>query len=171
MMQDIICYRIDDRLIHGQVAAVWTRHLKQTRIVVVDDEANGSDLQKQMLRLACPQGIKLSVLSIAKAVKNFTDGKYNGDKIMVISKSPQTVIRLMEAGFAQFMPKEIIVGNMSGSREKRQLAKGFNVDDNDVEAIRRIEEQGVEVYYQLLPQNPKERVEKLLPGGGRDRSI
>lgn len=162
MMQDIICYRIDDRLIHGQVAAVWTKHLKQTRIVVIDDEANGSDLQKQMLRLACPQGIKLSVLSIAKAVKNFTDNKYNGDKIMAISRNPQTVAKLIEAGFGQFMPKEIVVGNMSGSKTKRQIAKGFNVDDSDVEAFCKIEESGVHVYYQLLPANPKEEVQRML---------
>lgn len=162
MMQDIICYRIDDRLIHGQVAAVWTKHLKQTRIVVIDDEANGSDLQKQMLRLACPPNIKLSVLSIAKAVKNFSDNKYDGDKIMAISRNPQAVVKLIEAGFGQFMPKEIVVGNMSGSKTKRQIAKGFNVDDNDVEAFRKIGESGINVYYQLLPANPKEEVQKML---------
>ena len=36
-MQNVICFRIDDRLIHGQVAAVWTKHLHQTRIVVIDE--------------------------------------------------------------------------------------------------------------------------------------
>ena len=161
-MQDIICYRIDDRLIHGQVAAVWTKHLKQTRIVVIDDEANGSNLQKQMLRLACPPGIKLSVLSIQKAVRNFADHKYDGDKIMAISKNPETVIRLIEAGFGPFMPKEIVVGNMSGAKTKRQIAKGFNVDANDVDAFQKIGESGVNVYYQLLPANPKEEVKNML---------
>lgn len=161
-MQNIICYRIDDRLIHGQVAAVWTKHLKQTRIIVIDDEANASDLQKQMLRLACPPGIKLSVLSIAKAVKNFSENKYDGDKIMVISKSPRTIAGLLEAGFGTFMPKEIVVGNMSGAKTKRQIAKGFNVDDNDVEAFRKIEESGITAYYQLLPSNAKEEVQKML---------
>ena len=86
-MQEILCYRIDDRLIHGQIAAVWTKHVKQTRIVVVDDEANRSDLQKQMLRLACPPGIKLSVLSIEKTINNFNQKKYDGDKIFMISKN------------------------------------------------------------------------------------
>ncbi len=162
MIQDIICYRIDDRLIHGQVAAVWTKHLKQTRIVVIDDEANGNDLQKQMLRLACPPNIKLSVLSIAKAVKNFTEHKYAGDKIMAISRNPQTVAKLIEAGFGEFMPEEIVVGNMSGAKTKRQIAKGFNVDDSDAEAFRKIETYGVHVYYQLLPANTKEEVEQML---------
>jgi len=161
-MQEIICYRIDDRLIHGQVAAVWTKHLKQTRIVVIDDEANTNDLQKQLLRLACPPGIKLSVLSVTKAVKNFMENKYDDDKIMVISKSPKTIVELMDAGFRDFMPKEIIVGNLSGAKTKRQIAKGFNVDDQDVEAFCKIEEHGIIAYYQLLPSNNKEEVKKKL---------
>lgn len=161
-MQEIICYRIDDRLIHGQVAAVWTKHLKQTRIVVIDDEANTNDLQKQLLRLACPPGIKLSVLSVTKAVKNFMDNKYDGDRIMVISKSPKTIVDLMIAGFGDFMPKEIIVGNLSGAKTKRQIAKGFNVDNRDVEDFYKIEEHGIIAYYQLLPSNNREEVKKML---------
>ena len=36
-MMEIVNVRIDDRLIHGQVAAVWTLATKATRIMVVDD--------------------------------------------------------------------------------------------------------------------------------------
>lgn len=36
-MQEIVNVRIDDRLIHGQVAAVWSLVTKATRIMVVDD--------------------------------------------------------------------------------------------------------------------------------------
>lgn len=161
-MQDIICFRIDDRLIHGQVAAVWTKHLHQTRIVVVDDEANGSDLQKQMLKMACPPGIKLSVLTVEKAIRNFNDKKYDGDKILAIAKCPQTIVRLVKEGFMPFMTKEIVVGNMSGSKTKRKVAAGFNVDDNDVEAFKTINDAGVKCYYQLLPTNNKEEVIQML---------
>ncbi|MGN1344860.1 MAG: PTS system mannose/fructose/N-acetylgalactosamine-transporter subunit IIB [Traorella sp.] len=161
-MQKIICFRIDDRLIHGQVAAMWTKHLKQNRIVVVDDEANQSDLQKQMLRLACPPGNKLSVLSVEKAINNFADKKYDGDTILMIVKSPTTIARLLDNGFKPYMPNEIVVGNMSGSKVKRQVAKGFNVDDNDVEAFNKICQYDIACSYQLLPADKKEDVKELL---------
>lgn len=161
-MQKIICFRIDDRLIHGQVAAMWTKHLKQNRIVVVDDEANQSDIQKQMLRLACPPGVKLSVLTVEKTVNNFNEHKYEGDTILAIAKGPQTVARLIDAGFKVNMPDEVVVGNMSGSASKRQIAKGFNVDDADVEAFKHIMAEGVTCSYQLLPADKKEDVATML---------
>ena len=160
-MQEIILFRIDDRLIHGQVAAVWTKHLKQTRIVVVDDEANGNELQKQLLKMACPPGVKLSVLTVEKTINNFNNNKYEGDKIMMIAKSPDTVRQLVERDF-QYMPKEVIVGNMSGSNDKRKVAPGFNVNEKDVSNFKKIAECGVASYYQLLPNNNKEEVFRLI---------
>lgn len=159
-MQEILCYRIDDRLIHGQIAAVWTKHVKQTRIVVVDDEANRSDLQKQMLRLACPPGIKLSVLSIEKTINNFNQKKYDGDKIFMISKNPSTVSALLDRGFA--LPNEIVVGNMAGSPEKRQIRKGFNVTEEDISHFKKLWEAGITPYYQMLPTDLKEELQKIL---------
>lgn len=161
-MQDVICFRIDDRLIHGQVAAVWTKHLHQTRIVVIDDEANGNELQKQMLRMACPPGIKLSVLTVEKAVNNFNGNKYDGDKILAIAKSPKTIAELIKSGFGKYMPKDIVVGNMSGAKTKRKVAAGFNVDDDDINAFKYIDSNGFKCYYQLLPTNNKEEVSKMI---------
>lgn len=161
-MQKIICFRIDDRLIHGQVAAMWTKHLKQKRIVVIDDEANGNELQKQMLKLACPPGIKLSVLTVDKTIKNFNEKKYVGDTILAIVKSPLTVARLLDAGFKSYMPDDVIVGNMSGSASKRQIAKGFNVDSQDVDSFNQIQSYGITCSYQLLPADKKENVADML---------
>ena len=53
--------RIEERLIHGQVATVWLAHLHPDRIIIIDDETSKNDLQKQMLKVACPVGTKLSM--------------------------------------------------------------------------------------------------------------
>ncbi len=42
----IIAARIDGRLVHGQVANLWTTKLGPTRIIVVDDDAAKSDVEK-----------------------------------------------------------------------------------------------------------------------------
>ena len=63
----IIHTRIDDRLIHGQVASMWTNQLGATRIMVVDDKAAFDDMVKTSLKLATPYGVALSVLPIEKA--------------------------------------------------------------------------------------------------------
>ena len=52
----ITAVRIDGRLIHGQVANLWTPSLGATRIMVVDDKVSQSDIEKSGLRMACPAG-------------------------------------------------------------------------------------------------------------------
>ena len=54
-MQEIVNVRIDDRLIHGQVAAVWSLVTKASRIMVVDDLVVKDPVNKEALKMACPQ--------------------------------------------------------------------------------------------------------------------
>lgn len=62
----IIATRIDGRLIHGQVANLWTGKLNISRIMVIDDEVAQNDIEKQGLKLACPPGVILPTLSSSK---------------------------------------------------------------------------------------------------------
>ena len=71
----IIANRIDGRLIHGQVANLWTTTLNISRIMVVDDEVAENAIEKSGLTLATPAGVKLSVLPVAKAAANVLAGK------------------------------------------------------------------------------------------------
>ena len=59
---NIVGARIDGRLVHGQVANLWTPKLQADRIIVVDEEAAKSDIQKSGLRMATPLTTRLSVL-------------------------------------------------------------------------------------------------------------
>ena len=55
----IVCLRVDERLIHGQVAMTWTKELKLNGLVVASDEAASNELQKMTLKMAVPEGIKM----------------------------------------------------------------------------------------------------------------
>ena len=70
----IVGNRIDGRLIHGQVANLWTTKLNISRIMVVDDEVAENAIEKSGLKLATPAGVKLSVLPVAKAAENILAG-------------------------------------------------------------------------------------------------
>ena len=57
--------RIDDRLIHGQVVAVWLRALGAKRIVIVDDATARDEFLREVLTLAAPHGVPVEVHDIA----------------------------------------------------------------------------------------------------------
>jgi PTS system mannose-specific IIB component len=48
----IIGVRIDGRLIHGQVANLWTTKLNISRIMVVDDEVAQNDIEKKRVEIS-----------------------------------------------------------------------------------------------------------------------
>lgn len=48
--------RVDDRLIHGQVALVWTKELNTNRIIVANKHAVESDALRMTLQMGTPAG-------------------------------------------------------------------------------------------------------------------
>ena len=61
--------RIDERLIHGQVATMWTNALHLTRLMVIGDDIVKNDIQKTALKTACPHGVHLSILTAKGAAR------------------------------------------------------------------------------------------------------
>ena len=59
--------RIDDRLIHGQVATVWAKEANAERIIICSDEVAKDEIRKTLLLQVGPPGVKVSVVSVAKA--------------------------------------------------------------------------------------------------------
>lgn len=53
--------RIDERLIHGQVAYSWSVEYQVDEIVVVDDELVHDDMQKMLLEMAVPEGKSFNI--------------------------------------------------------------------------------------------------------------
>ncbi|MBH9986174.1 PTS sugar transporter subunit IIB, partial [Lactobacillus sp. M0390] len=58
----LVNVRVDSRLIHGQVARVWTGQLGAERLMVVGDKVSKDDLEKTALKLARPTQAALSIL-------------------------------------------------------------------------------------------------------------
>lgn len=58
--------RIDDRLIHGQVAVMWSKELGISRIIVASDVIAKNEIQVSALKMAAPSGIKAAVMPMKK---------------------------------------------------------------------------------------------------------
>ena len=66
--------RVDYRLVHGQVAISWSRHIGADCILVANDEVAKDEMRQSMLRLSKPQGMKLVIKSIEDSVKSIKSG-------------------------------------------------------------------------------------------------
>ncbi len=146
----IVGVRIDFRLIHGQVANLWANAKQVSRFMVVDDQLATDDMQKQVLRMACPAAVKLSVLPLEKASANIQAGKYNAQRLFILAKKPETLLRLIESGVQ--LP-EINVGNMSSLNEVKRVGLNIGMDEGDIEAFKKLQEKGIRMYAQMVPSD------------------
>ena len=151
-MQQVVNIRVDERLIHGQVATVWTHTLGATRIMVIDDNVVKDDLQKTLLKMACPVGTKLSILPVSRAAENLLANKYDGDRIFIVTKNPETLIKLWDNGYHM---KSVNVGNMSGRNNTRQLKKAVCVTEENIETFKELNRRNVKLTAQMVPNDEK----------------
>lgn len=148
LMMEIVNVRIDDRLIHGQVATVWSQVTGATRIMVVDDQVVKDTINKEALKLACPKQCKLSILTVEKAAANLCAGKYQEERVFLVAKSPKTMRRLYDAGFHMV---QVNVGNMGGKQNTRMLKKAVSVSEEDIADFLYLSQQGVTITAQMVP--------------------
>lgn len=158
----IVNVRVDARLIHGQVATMWTRKLNATRIMVIDNEIVKSDVQKMTLKTAVPRGVHLSILTSQGAAKRLKDKKYQGQRVFILVRDPSMLQGLVEQGVKL---DSINVGNMSMSENARQIAKSVAVTDEDQKVFDYLSSQNIELYHQMVPNDNKQEFMNLLKKG------
>lgn len=150
-MKGIIHIRIDDRLIHGQVATMWTNNLGATRIMVINDEVANNDLQKLVLRMAAPSNVSTSIITRETALKNISSGKYEGQKVFIVVKSPLDLLYLVKNGLDI---KKINVGNMSSKKNTEVVRPSISVTAEEKEAFKELIDRGVEITAIMTPTDP-----------------
>lgn len=155
--------RIDDRLIHGQVAFVWTKHLGVNRIVVANDSIAKNDIQKMSLKMAAPDTVKCSILSVDAAADILNDPRSKELKILVVVNNPKDARILVNK------VKDIPYINISNYgrltndlASKRKITDTVYVTDEDVEEFNKIFKDGKKVEYQVVPTDSKKSMEELL---------
>lgn len=86
----ILKIRIDDRLLHGQVAYSWKAKLGYNAIVIASNEAANDELRKATIKMCCPDGVKLATRDVEAAVTLLKNDKLKAMKVFVICPNPKT---------------------------------------------------------------------------------
>ncbi len=156
-MPNIILTRIDNRLLHGQVATQWSGVLGINLILVANDDVAGNSFRQGLMDMAAPSYAQTRYWTIEKTINTIHKAS-EAQKIFIICESPSDVLKLVEGGVPI---KDVNVGNMHMSEGKRQVATVVAVDDEDVRAFKRLRELGVNLFIQRVPDIAKEDVENL----------
>ncbi|MFT8390171.1 MAG: mannose/fructose/sorbose PTS transporter subunit IIB [Sporolactobacillus sp.] len=132
--------RIDDRLIHGQVATVWAKKANAKRIIVCNDEVANDDVRKLLLKQAAPPGVKVNVCSIEKAIKVYFNPVYENETVFYLFTNPIDVLRMVK----QNVPiQSVNIGGMAFRTGRTQITKAVSVGSEDIAAFKELNQLGV----------------------------
>ena len=149
----VVLARIDQRLIHGLVVNQWAPALQVKRFMVVDDVLCNNDDIKASMRMAKPAGTGVSVISTETAITNFKAGKYDGQRVLVLVKEPETLIKLMEGGVE--IPK-VDLGIMFNEDGREAVTKFIALNDKERADLQTIRDKGIPVVIQYVPTDAEE---------------
>ncbi|MGK4328253.1 PTS mannose transporter subunit IIAB [Lonsdalea quercina] len=156
--------RIDDRLIHGQVATRWTKETNVNRIIVVSNEVAADNVRKTLLTQVAPPGVSAHVVDVAKAIRVYNNPKYAGDRVMLLFTNPTDVETLVEAGVD--LPS-VNIGGMAYRQGKIQVNNAVSIDEKDIEAFRKLADRGIELEVRKVSSDSKINMMDLINKAAR----
>lgn len=154
---NILLTRIDNRLIHGQVATQWTSTIGANLILVANDNVASNQMRQKLMDMAAPQGVATRYFSVQKTIDVIHKAAAR-QHIFLIVENPEDALRLVKGDVPI---KKLNIGNMHMSEGKRQVATSVAVNDEDVAAFRALQDAGVELSIQRVPSTPVEPTSKL----------
>lgn len=151
--------RIDDRLVHGQVAFTWTPALGADCLLIANDKVAKDEFMKMTLGLAKPAGTKLLIKSVKDAAVFLNDEKSKNAKVLILINS------VKDAAALAAEVAEITTINFGGLRSKegsKLISKAIAVNNDDITIIREMLAKGLELEVRQVPTDNKQLVASLI---------
>lgn len=160
----IVQLRIDDRLIHGQVALVWTKELNTPGIVVANDNAASNEMVQMTLKMATPTGKKLLIRSVDDAIKVFNNPKGKDMRMFALTNSVKDALKIAQSVEGIDGINVANVGRFADKSEGEQVLVGSTLmlSHSELDALHELSKLNIPVFQQVVPSNAKVSIKTLL---------
>lgn len=153
----VILARVDDRMIHGQVTVGWSQQLHPDRILLASNEVAADPWQSRVYASSVPPEIKVSIFSIAEAVSHLGTEEFHAERIILLTASPGEMAELARLGAAL---AEVNIGGLHFSAGRKEMLSFVYVNRQDLKAMCRLLDQGIELFAQQVPGGKNYRLAK-----------
>jgi PTS system mannose-specific IIB component/fructoselysine and glucoselysine-specific PTS system IIB component len=156
-------YRIDDRLIHGQVVVGWGQPLNLRFIVLVDDEVAASDWEQELYRMGVPPEMDVYFDAVDTAAANLSRYQDDDRRGLLLTGDIDTMTRLADATDAI---RHVNVGGIHHRPGRTQRLRYVFLTPAEETQLRDLAGKGLEVTAQDVPAARPVPLEELLKGNG-----
>jgi mannose/fructose/N-acetylgalactosamine-specific phosphotransferase system component IIB len=147
----IVLYRVDDRLIHGQVIIGWGRPLGVEFIVLVDDQVRSSPWEQDLYRMSVPAGVEVIFASVEEAAHRLAEWVVGGRKGFVLTGDIDSMARLRAANTAV---DRINLGGLHHKPGRTERLPFVYLTDEELRALQALEAGGAQITAQDVPTSP-----------------
>ena len=155
----IVLYRVDERLIHGQVVIGWGHHLRPDCYIVVDDELSTSDWEQELDVLGAGKADVVFV-GVDAARKRLGEWKDDDRRAILLTRDVSTMLALSRGG--RLGGEEVNLGGMHSGPDRVEVLPYLHLGADDRDALQSMADDGVAVAARDLPETPRVNLVTIL---------
>lgn len=145
----VVLYRVDERLIHGQVVVGWGTRLRPDRIVVVDDDLARSEWEQELYAVGLPNGMAAEFVDVETAVERLPEWQGSDERVMLLTRDIETMNRTARSGLLS--GSEVNIGGIHHAPGRRRVLRYLFLSNEEREELKVLSEQGVRVTARDVP--------------------
>lgn len=158
----ILQLRIDERLVHGQLANGWANHLGASMILAANDAIMNDPVGRKALEMVAPAGKKVQIRGIDETIRLLSDPRAAKLRILLVVKNPVDALKLVKA-----LPiKNVNVANYN--HQKQHTGKEISIhqyckaDEEDFAVFEELAQSCEHCFTQIMPTSPIQKFHELL---------
>ena len=155
---EILHFRVDDRLIHGQVLIGWGSKYKYNAYIICDEELAVSDWEKEMYLAAVPPTDMGEVLAPGDIESYLNNNEF--DSVLILIRSLQQLENLVDSGFNISVP--VILGGLHDRPERKRYYDYLYLSEGEIEILKNLSNRGFKFICQDLPDHPTHDLSAIL---------
>jgi mannose/fructose/N-acetylgalactosamine-specific phosphotransferase system component IIB len=144
----LVLYRIDDRLIHGQVVVGWGQRMGVGFIVLVDDGVRANVWEQELYRMGVPAALDLVFATVAEAAARIAEWERDPRKGILLTGDVESMVALCDAAP---QVRKVNLGGVHARDGRTERMRYVFLSDGEVAQLKALADRGVEVAAQDLP--------------------
>lgn len=156
-------YRIDDRLIHGQVIVGWGQPIGLGFLALVDDEVARSEWEQELYRMGVPPELDVFFASVAEATTKLDEWNRDRRPGILLTSDIDTMTRLINA---KSSIRAVNLGGIHHRAGRVERLRYLYLTADEGRALLALERRGVEVTARDVPASRPVSLSTLLEGNG-----
>ena len=146
----MLWFRIDNRLVHGQVIEAWLPHIHAKTLLVADDDLAGDELRQEIMSLAVPSGVAFLCCRVVEAVavlRRLREEDATQHVMILFSNCADAKTAHMSG-----LPFSLVnIGNLHYGPGKEQVCEHIALGPDDRSCLKYFADHGVEIDFRCVP--------------------